>query len=204
MTSRYPLERLWTNRIRINQWEDEASLVAHCSLGSFDRGFNGFLVMRYPHFNKSSAARNYIMIPRCYKNGVRLLNAKISCIQQSMKLLHSPESNTVTEKAVGNAALAQDVLLHLLSLSVSVREEFFSGVNKQFYAGEAFIGRRQKPKMAFTDDYRCPVMDVWLFTEFYCGYQDPYKVNEKFPGFDWEKGVEDVRNKGKYSKTSQK
>jgi hypothetical protein len=198
MATGYPLERYWPSEIGNREsWEEVDTFVASYRTGSFVSAFNAFIIDRSSHFDRINPYKPYIMIPLHYKNSTRLINAKISYLQQCAKTLSSASSKG-SEEGKKNVLLARESILKLLSLTTSVREEFFGDIREKFYRGSAVSGRRQKPDQPFPGTYRCRAVDIWVYCELKVGYHDPVHVNGALPGFDWHAGPS-LQDSGEYS-----
>src|SRR3954454_12929464 len=178
--SRYKLKQLWPFNVQTENWERDGTLTESFTIGEFDQTVQAFQVLRRPHFGDSSPATPYILIPRRYKNGVRLINAKISYIQQCARLLSAPAPKRTSKRGKENLQLALDSAVKILTINCLVRKIFFEDVNKTLYVGNALNDKGEQSVVSFPDDYSCPVMNDWLYYEFHCGHHDP-----KYLDKDW-------------------
>jgi hypothetical protein len=190
----YPLEQFWRNAAYDENWETERSLVAAFRIRDFQREFNGFIVSKSDNFADPAAGKSFILIPRLYRNSLRVLNSKISYLQHYCKVA----SRLVSRDPSPNARESANFLLKTLVLNTSVRDAFFEDINRVFYGGVAFQSRRPKPNKPFPDDYKFHILDAWTFCEYHCGYHDPPYVHETLPEVDWE-NIPDVRLLGSVS-----
>src|SRR5262245_33406804 len=109
MQAKYPLENLWPYSMSTEgDWEEDANLTACFQVGDFEPKLNSFVVMRLPKLSSSSVAKRYINIPRKYKNSLRLLNAKISYLQQCARLLSVSPLKSTSKEGRKNLRLARD------------------------------------------------------------------------------------------------
>jgi hypothetical protein len=194
----FPLEPFWDNEeVRNTDWEKgESSLVTAYQCGDFDPTLNGFTVSKASHFDRSTTVQ-YIMVPRLYKNGLRLLNAKLQYLQQCAKHLSLEiMKNEGPSEGLENLQSAKDCILKLIRFNARVRESIFEDIKATFYNRVSPNSRNQKPSKPFQDSYRCHLLDVWMYCEFSYGYQEPPTINNLLLGFKWEEGVRDVRDSG--------
>jgi hypothetical protein len=186
MSSTYFLEQLWPYSISTRRdWEKDITLVARLRIGDFNAAEKTFMVMRSSHFDDSSSEAPLILIPRRYKNGLRLVNAKVSYLQQCARLLSRVDLNGISEAGIENVRLARDSVLRILVFSVAVRGLFFAGIDQTFYNGFAFKHPGGKPTSQMDDNYSCAVMKAWLCCEYHCGRHDPEYVKSNLTHVDW-------------------
>jgi hypothetical protein len=188
MTSDYNLEHFWPYHINTDgDWETDSTLVMSLQISKFDPESQGFLVTSRPHFDISDAAVPHILIPPRYKNGFRLINAKISFLQQCARLLSAPVPDETPGDGKENVRLALDSVIRNLVFNVAVRTKFLGGVSDHFYKGSAFRRTRKKLVASLNSNYTCLIMNSWLYCEFRCGHHEPRYVKENLGMVDWNK-----------------
>jgi hypothetical protein len=181
--SSYPLETFWPlGTVPDLGWEKEKDLTLSVQIGTFNRHLNGFSVLHRPHFESDSALSELLLIPRRYKNGLRLLNAKISYLQQCLRLLSAPERQT-SQDGLENMRLARDSVMRNLVFNCKTRLTFFDNINEVFGTKH---GREGMPVKQLRDDFKSLTMIAWLHCEIRLGRHDPHYVKEMLIDVDWE------------------
>jgi|ERR1700721_413393 len=159
----YPLEKFWPRDLLADDlanWKTDPKFSRGCRI--VHEPPDGFVLVS----DEEPAER--IKIPSRYKNGVRLLNAKISCFQGFATVMSEPAPPETTKRALRNLKIALTCGLQILAFNQTVRESFLSGV------------RRVRGRNA--EKFRCPHMDAWMFCEFHYGTHDPALVQERIIG----------------------
>ena len=113
-----------------------------------------------------------IYIPSQYKNGIRLLNAKISLMQQGARILAEPVPPMVLLSSFQSLGIALDSISRNIIFCIRIRDMFISRLNQAY-------GNAQRKEIS--KRYRCPIMDAWLYCEYYCGRHDPAGVKAALP-----------------------
>jgi hypothetical protein len=187
MTTLNPLEYIWPYELDTGvDWKSIGFLTSSFQIGPFDPDFNGFVISCLPDFDDLGALEPCSLIPRQYKNGLRLLNSKASYLQQCAQLLSAPAPKETSPEGLQNIHLARDSVLRFLFFTATVREELLEDLNLSFNTSNAFKKKRKKPVKRLDDSYRFVPMDFWLYCEFRWGRHDPIYVNERLKA-GWEK-----------------
>lgn len=179
----YPLEPFWPHRITEGDWEKNTDLVTSFQIGSYDPDQKAFAVLYSAHFDRIDNPEHYIFIPRKYKNGLRLLNAKISYLQQCARLLLAPVPRNTPSAGRQNVRAARDLAISNLIFSVAVRSAFLGEVNLALYHGTAF---KRRKKFIANIDFNSPIMDNWLCCEFHHGRHDPRSLTEELESIPYK------------------
>ena len=182
----YPLERFWPcSTVPGLQWEKKQDLTASIHIGDFRPSLNGFPVLHRPHFESDAAPCELLVIPCRYRNGLRLLNAKISFLQQCVRLLSDTKRKTSKDQ-LENMRLARDSAMRNLVFSTKVRKTFLDDILEA--SGQKGWGQGM-PAEQLQDDYECLTMNTWLRCEFRCGRHDPHFVKQTISDADWESNI---------------
>jgi hypothetical protein len=174
--SGYPLDEFWPRTtVPVEQWRWDKELTSSIRIGSFNEELNGFTVLCAPHFDLDIPPLEMLTIPRQYKNGLRLLNSKISYLQECMMLLSDTNRNT-PKGGQENLDLAKDSVMRNLLFNTRIRKEFLNDVTASF----------GKSMERLPDNYESLTMNAWLNCEFRCGRHDPLHIRQAGSDIDWK------------------
>jgi hypothetical protein len=153
-----PLEHYWPYEMNTNlEWCTCDNLHKSSQIGLYDSTRNGFTILTNGDQDPN------LLLPIGYKNGFRLMNAKISFLQQCVAVFSEPPPKSADSSGLTALRLARDSALRNLQFSITVREQFLSE-----------LSRRQRA--AFRKNFRSRIMDAWLYCEFRWGRHDPAYV----------------------------
>lgn len=113
-----------------------------------------------------------IPIPKVYKNGLRLLNAKVSFLHNCISVLSDPTN--VTDGAEQNLRLALVQVVKHLTFHINVRDAFIAQLPKVPNSGNEL------------ENFQSDLLEAWLFCEFQYGVHDPAQVNGESGESDWK------------------
>ena len=164
----YPLKEHWPYDLDVNSFRGTIKNQKNYQIGSFDGAACGFPLTPFDG--------PAVIILTHYKNGMRLLNSKIS-FQQLVAEVFSEELPPGTlPSAVETHAIALCSILRNFSFSIKIRNLFIGEIKNAQPLREK-LRRAQGASNEVSESYSSPLMDAWLFCEHRCGRHDPESVN---------------------------
>jgi hypothetical protein len=157
----YPLRKYWPKEVDTTQASSTWHNDTRCHIGALGKD-NEFQL---------EVGGETLWLPAAYKNGLRLMNAKISFLRSLLMVLSEPIPPNVSVQGKEQARIAQDSVIRNLIFSTKVRTEFLSKLRYQ-----------RRTRAAF----RCIVMDTWLFCERHWGIHDPWNVKTFLHKSTWK------------------
>jgi hypothetical protein len=174
----YPLKCLWPYGIDTKAyWEAPLKTFR---IGPFDKSKDGFPLIC------SDNSQVQALVPRQYKNGIRLLNSKISLLQQAAVIFSDPIPSEIHSSSMKSLALGLDSIVRNLAFNVTIRDQFLQGIGGAFYRSKFLepvekTGHDQHLENKTSESARCPWMDTWLFCEHRLGAHSPEIVRKALP-----------------------
>jgi hypothetical protein len=161
----YPLAPYWPYSINTaDDWRRDTSLCKVYKIGPFDSTSQMFTVDSDGEWNSP------LLLPKNYKNGLRLMNAKISFLQRCAEIFSIPPPSHISSRRHGMLRLARDSVIRNLHFHTTIRRIFCSQLG-------AVV-----PQQAHCSKE----MDAWLYCEFLCGRHEPSYVEEHIGGSHWK------------------
>jgi hypothetical protein len=162
----YPLESFWPYSMNTDQgWKPESV----CQIGPFDPQRGGFTLQ---------TDSDTLLLPTGYKNGLRLMNAKISFLKCCATIFSEPHTlnSPQSSRSAQMLRFAQDSVMRNLQFTITVRDVFISEIKERSRA------------TTISNRFRSRSMDAWLYCEFHCGRHDPTYVKEDIGECSWRLG----------------
>ena len=169
----YPLASLWPDNVDLEDWEDNSTLVEAFTTGPFNSCSRGFEIFYRPHFDEFAGTfRGYI--PVRYKNGFRLMNAKVSYLQQCARLFSEPAPTGESTSVLKALKSAKVLVLQYLTFTCQIRRSFVESIG---------LGLPEE----ITRDYQAGAIQFnqWLYFEFQYGRHNPGYVGSHLGVVDW-------------------
>jgi hypothetical protein len=166
--------KFWPTELNTERFE--ISSLKEYRLGPFDDKNNGFPL-------QALGDSQVTLIPKRYKNGIRLLNSKISYIRTAVGVFSQRSPPGASQELKESISNARDSIIRNLLFNVNVRDQFLRGVEDSFYGPHCFnpiegIGLGRRLKVKISDDYTCEYMETWLFCENRIQTHCPAKIEE--------------------------
>jgi hypothetical protein len=171
MPTKYPLEDLWPFHIDTKaEWDDGSIMSKSYHFGTYDHTNDCF------HLICSDAKSSTFLIPKYYKNGLRLMNAKVSFLQQCIICFSEPSPQHMAPDAKEQLSIALDSLIRNIHFTTTVRDKFLHGISRAM----------DRSDCNEWDQYRCPLLDAWLFCEYHWGRHNPLDIADRADGSVWK------------------